>query len=484
MGCSSSDDAASGADAANARGKAKGKGKAKRGKRATRGSALTRDPTVVFVVLDTVRSKSLQICGYDRPNTPVMAGLVERGADLTCDAHTPADWTVPSHASYFTGLPAVEHGAVIAESDVDLNPYTSVRPLAAEYETLAETYKDRGYQTLAISGNPVVQEAAGLMQGFDSHQSGPPRKLAGRGMPDRLAEMLEETDTDKPLFLFVNLFDAHDPYPEVPGGVDWVSAQPEVKVSIHASRDGARTGDDVSREFLEGKLSEEESEAFLDSVRNGYDYGIFVADRTLGQVLRVLERNGWSEGGYRLVVTSDHGEFIGEHGLLRHGGYLWEDNTRVPVLFKDTSADAKDVKLPGSMAAIDVYSLVRDGALPDELSVPESISFPNPSAELLPGVHSAAVWCGNEKSLWTAGENAEAAGSIVQYNLASDAAELRGKALEGDPKCGDLQGLAEGSWTVMDRPVDGNEDFTEALKAMGYLDDGELDEEASLEEPL
>jgi len=438
---------------------------------------------VVFVVLDTVRSSNLQICGYERPTTPVMAGLLERGAQHTCDAHTPADWTVPSHASYFTGLPATEHGAVIAESEVDLNPYTSVRPLAEDYETLAEVFEERGYQTVAISANPVVQEAAGLMQGFQHHQSGPPRKLAGRGMTDQLADTLNEMDTKKPLFLFVNIFDAHDPYPEVPGGLGWVDAQPEVKVSIHAKKDSAKAADDHSRAFLEGELTEEESQEFLSSVRDGYDYGIFTADRTLGQVLRVLERAGWSAGGYRLVVTSDHGEFLGEHGLLRHGGYLWEDNTRVPVVFKDTTADAADVDLPRHMAAIDVYSLVRDGTLPDDPTVPEAVSFPNPSAELLPGVHSAGVWCGAKKSVWTASEEQDSAGTTLVYDLARDPSESSGRASQGEPACGQLAALIEGSWEVMSRPVEGNAEFTEALTAMGYLDDDEAQEDPAQAEP-
>ena len=74
-------------------------------------SNLKRKPNIVMIVLDTIRSDHLSICGYERPTTPVLEDLVRQAQAATCDAYAPGTWTLPSHASFFTGLSVPDHGA-------------------------------------------------------------------------------------------------------------------------------------------------------------------------------------------------------------------------------------------------------------------------------------------------------------------------------------------------------------------------------------
>jgi hypothetical protein len=138
-------------------------------------------------------------------------------------------------------------------------------------------------------------------------------------------------------------------------------------------------------------------------------------------LLVLVRLYGWADAGVRLVVVSDHGEYLGEHGLLRHGVYLWEPNNRVPALF--WSSDGARVSFPSPFAAIDTYVLVRDGALPPP-SRPEAVGFPDPliierSEGKFGNATSAAVWTGGGRKL------AWQDGIAVAYDLGSDPHEER-----------------------------------------------------------
>lgn len=410
-------------------------------------------PDVFLFVLDTVRADHTSLCGYDRPTTPTLDGLKAAGASVSCEVRAPADWTIPSHASLFTGKTVLEHGAVVAsQSEVALNAYTAVRPLAADIPTLAEHFRAMGYATVAVSANPIVREEAGLMRGFEVAVSGPPRKLAGPGLAAELRQQLRGIDKDRPLFLFVNVFDAHDPYPAIPEDIGWVPAQPELSVQIHGKRQTEAS--QGSRAFLAGELDGAAKAAFLTQVTNGYDHALWRADQSLGRILDGLRKVGRLDDGDRLVITSDHGEFLGEKGLLRHGGYLWEPNLRVPLVV----VQPEKIEIPRPFSGVDVFSIVRDGRLPDALHAPETISFPNPSADLLPGVRQAARWAGTEKWLWEAGQ-------VRRFDLAKDPAEAAGEVVD-DPA---TAALAQHD-RVDALPVPKNEGLREQLKAVGYTE--------------
>ncbi len=282
-------------------------------------------PNVVLIVLDTARADSLSPYGSDRDVTPNLAKLAERGV-LFRHARSTASWTLPAHASLFTGRWP-------SELSVDVG-----RPLDATYPTLAEELAARGYATAGFVANTENCNAwYGLARGFeryeDFYENGqvtplevvrgsrlgrylaatrPGMKLiaatAGR---DRYryrksAEMigrdalawLDDRRDDRPFFLFLNYFDAHDPYVP-PDGADQRYWNPETSGP--------------------------------EAARDGYDDCLAYLDDQLGRFLDELERRGETERTI-FVVTSDHGEGFGEHGLSGHGLSLYRMETHIPLV--------------------------------------------------------------------------------------------------------------------------------------------------------
>ncbi len=301
----------------------------------------SRGAITVFVVLDTVRADHIGACGEARPLTPTLDALVAEGAALSCTAVAPGSWTLPSHASFFTGLEVHEHGAhalarppkeTVPESGRKLGP---ARKLAAEIPVLAE-----GMPSVMVSGNPVLGPSSGLSRGF-RHRTVAPHfgRMYGKRLVRAVKTVLKDQVRDGDL-LFINIADAHTPYRNVPEDHPFLPPRTGLKW------DQGRIDSDWYR-FVSG-TPDAELEA---RTRDLYAYGVQRADRTLGWVLDAIEAAGFSRT--RLVLTSDHGEYLGEHGLLGHGHYLHDENQVVPLLVQPGA-------LPdGFISAAAAYDLVQ-----------------------------------------------------------------------------------------------------------------------------
>jgi arylsulfatase A-like enzyme len=414
---------------------------------------------VLLIVMDTVRADHLSACGYAHPTSPNLQALVERGAQLSCQAYSPAPWTLPSHASYFTGQFVTEHGMELApESKIKLNDAVNVRPLGPEAETLAESFAARGYQTLFLSGNPIIKAETGLHQGFELASSAEPQGggLRGRKLEQRLQTMLERMDPTKPLFAFVNLYDAHDPYPAIPKDVPWLPARAELRISP------TETGPaNPFYAFHNGTMEPKAAEAWLAHARDTYDWGIAGADRTVDLVMKVLRDGGYSDEGVRMVITSDHGEMLGEHGWMRHGGHLHEGVVRVPFLWFDNQSDEK-LPLPPRFSAVQAHSLLLHGRLDEARLLPTAMSTKNPSF-FQTGQDSVGVWAADDKLV-------SVEGTRTRFDLAADPAEERGGPA-GEGELLERLKAQEAAFVEMNgRPVPENGGMTEALRAMGYVE--------------
>jgi hypothetical protein len=420
-------------------------------------------PTVIFVVLDTVRADHLSLCGYERPTSPQLEKLAQReGVFSTCRAYAPGDWTLPSHASFFTGLGVTRHGARISR-DGPVLAHMNVTPLADSWSTLAEQLGERGYQSLAVSGNPVLTEDSGLMQGFDHTYAGTVfGQLRGRLLIDRTLELLDsEVDRDGgPLFLFVNIADAHGPWLPVPETLGWIPKQPSLLIDLTRKRS-------TYSRLLQGKLDEEQFAAARTRYLNAYDYGTFRADRTLGILLRNLEAEGWLDGRYRLVITSDHGEYLAERGLVGHGGSLLEINNRIPLFYFDSESEA--ISLPDPVSGLTAFYLARDGRMASPPS-PLAVAFPNLQIERnldeeVPGYDKTSVglWEGDQKWVW-------ADGTLERYDLDADPKELSPESIDPELAPPALQVALQELADLAAQPTEVNEELLEKLRALGYVD--------------
>jgi hypothetical protein len=407
--------------------------------------------TIVLVIEDTVRADHMSLCGYERPTTPYIKTLVDKGAVYTCTAYSPGTWTLPSHASYFTGLHTTEHHVL-----------NKGHPLAAEHETLAEHFTARGFQTALVAANPTLNRASGIWQGFAEVRVAKGLYSAWRG-PDlakQLRDVLAGLDPKQPLFLVVNLFEAHDPYPAIPKGVPWLPKRPSLDVNP------AKGGDDgpVHR-FVRGEMAPQERSDFLAHVIDTYDWGIHEADASLERVIGALGTGGWLDEGFRVVVTSDHGEHLGEHDLVRHDGAPWEGVVRVPVLFYDDTLQAQPT-LPEPLSATRVFELLRDGALPADPGEVASAAMSYEQGTGLTRKDSVALWPAvDHKLLWIEGEE-------MILDPRADPAEVSPRSLGADPAAPRLaehvQALSRSKELAIGQGV--NPEMMQMLEAVGYVD--------------
>jgi len=416
--------------------------------------------TRVFIVLDTVRADHTSMCGYERPTSPFLASLAKRATAKSCRAYSPGSWTAPSHASFFTGLPVEEHGTTVARERGTQLPWGArCFPLDERFPTLAEQLGARGFQTVLVSANPVVGEVTGLARGFQTvavaEQWG---ELRGARLAERLRKVLSQQARDEPLFLFVNIIDAHVPYGPIPAGVGWVPQRPGFDVNWNPAS--------VQYRYVAGEASEEEVEAFRSHYVDSYDYAVHTADRTLEQVMAVLEGEGWLGEHYRVVITSDHGEFLADHGLVVHGKDIWEQVVRVPFVYL-ASEDPLRIEAPWS--AINAYHLMMDE--PPEQGVASAMAFPDTRMARLfqdrdprHGSFKLAEWRGEEKATW-------ALDTFSRFDLASDPGETNPTPLpDDDPLKARLERGVGQARALLEREDSFSDSLLKKLQALGYVD--------------
>jgi arylsulfatase A-like enzyme len=293
-------------------------------------------PNVLFIVLDTVRADHMSAYGYARNTTPVFDRLAADGV-LFAQAMAPAPWTLPSHASMFTGRPVHEHGAD------RLRPYLDRR-----YPTLAEAMAGQGYVTAAFSANTSwVNRLSGLDRGFihfDRRRSLSgllARSVLGQHVIKRAVRHVGFRDvlgrrhgseithaftswlvanTRRPFFAFLNYYDAHAPY----------TAPREYRSRFMTARDWSI---DEALRYPYPPGNWDGWEAGRSYWTAAYDAGLSSLDSEIGRLLQHLATSGELDNTL-VMITSDHGEALGEHGLFQHGNSLYRHQIWVPLLIR------------------------------------------------------------------------------------------------------------------------------------------------------
>jgi arylsulfatase A-like enzyme len=286
-------------------------------------------PHITVLLWDTTRADRLSAYGYSRETTPWLRALAARGV-LFEQCRAPAPWTVPSHASLFTGLLPNAHGCLDLQS-----------PLAPAHVTLAERLRDAGYDTILVSNNSAVGPITGLAQGFERTrmvclETDPPRRPSAKVTREILEEELDLRAADparaaKPLFLFVNYMEPHLPY--APPNLIEAPWRPEGALEEEVLR--ARRIE-FPEDILHNLGIRPLDARTLGILSSLYDADVRDLDDHCAGVEKVLAGAGLlPEGpGGVLVVTSDHGENLGEHGLLDHKLSLADTLLRIPLVVR------------------------------------------------------------------------------------------------------------------------------------------------------
>jgi arylsulfatase A-like enzyme len=319
------------------------------------GSSPPLGPNVLLVVMDTVRSANLSLYGYERETTPHLDAFA-REALVFENAFAIAPWTIPNHASMFTGRYACDHGAT-QESKF----------LAPSALTIAEILTNHGYDTAGITSNANVAAKKGFSQGFleyvDLWRSSVREPFeAGRAVPEGdsgafataiAAEewLAEKRDTDRPWFLFLNYIEAHSPYE--PAERFWRAYLP----------DGLPASEHVTEydyvDYLAGayQMSAEDFRA----AEALYDAEIRYLDEQIGALLKRLDERG-DLSNTLVIITSDHGEYFGEHGLIGHQFGLYDPVLRVPLIVRPPKGTAVPGRASARVEVIDLFATILDAA--------------------------------------------------------------------------------------------------------------------------
>jgi len=243
-------------------------------------------PNVVLVTIDTLRADHVGAYGAAGAGTPTLDGVARDGVRFET-AITATPLTLPSHATLLTGQDAPEHGV----------RHNGTFRLGEETTTLAERLRGAGWSTGAFVGAVVLKSRFGLDQGFDVYDDdvkGDP--AAAGGFIERPASQVIDAATawldrvDRPFFLWVHLYDPHMDY--------------RAPAAFTARFPG-----------------------------RPYDAEIAYADSQVGRLLAHLRTSGRLEQSL-VLVTSDHGESLGEHGEKTHSTALYDSVLKVPLLLQ------------------------------------------------------------------------------------------------------------------------------------------------------
>ena len=272
-----------------------------------------RNRNVVLIVLDAASVRRFGCYGYHRPTTPVLDRLASGGL-LFSRAYTNAVYTLASTATLFTGQLPARHRILQHRNK-----------LPRESKTLAEVLEVSGYETASFLANGNASGAFGLTQGFrTTREVFRDRNYVGWGedITRAFSEWLQSKRSQK-FFAYLHYREPHDPFnPPEPWVRRFVSASYSGQVGRTApERVGIRTN---SSQFTEEDRRH---------ISNLYDANLAYADSQVGEVLSLLRKFGKEEDTI-IVVTSDHGEAMWEHGYQGHNRQLYEESTRVPLIIR------------------------------------------------------------------------------------------------------------------------------------------------------
>ena len=405
-------------------------------------------PNILLVGLDTLRADALGAWGRSPSLTPSLDRLAGQ-SDVWLDAFTAFNSTNPSFVSIMTGLYGKSHGV-----------YDLRTPLPRSHVTLAEHLATAGYDTLAvISASHLGDHASGLGQGFREVALAS-EHLAAELAVDTTMDWIADRQGKRPFFAWLHLFDPHTPHtPPQPYALGFRPASPvgldPVRAWIPFREPGPRT-------FVEPVLGGQ---------RDLYDGEVAYLDRQIGRLLGFLESRGMLEDTL-LVVVADHGESLGEHGILfRHAG-LHDTTTHVPLMIRWPGPDREGRRIEGLVQTIDLFPTILKAA---GLPIP-----PQEGQDLDHGL-------GKNRRRAVFAEHSDHLGAMVRtrdfkyiqngpqlYDLKADPGEtknLAGRAFAVERELAELLRRWQADRRVHPetRPVDPTDEEKARLKALGYV---------------
>ena len=299
-------------------------------------------PNVILITLDTTRADRMGFLGSKRGLTPNLDALARQSVVFT-RAYSQVPLTTASHATILTGTYPQFH---------QVNDFGV--PLAADLPYAPDIFRSNGYHTAAFVGSlvldPATRSAPGFDRGFDTYEAGFHRRHVGedryQSIERRGGEVIGRTldwlttHHDGPFFIWVHLYDAHDPYDP-----------PEPYKTRYAA--------------------------------TPYDGEIAYEDAAVGKFLEWLRFRGLYDGAL-IAVMADHGEALGQHGEATHGIFLYDETIHVPLLFKLPRNRAAGARVNTRARLVDVLPTILQAV---QIPIPPAVQ----GESLLPLLKPAAA---------------------------------------------------------------------------------------------
>jgi choline-sulfatase len=444
-------------------------------------SALRSRPTIVLILVDTLRADRLGVYGGGRRLAPFIDGMAANGVVFE-HAYAPSSWTIPSVASLFTSRYPSQHGAVAFQT-----------PLDPARVTLAEVLAAAGYKTGAIVASSMIANMTpGFDQGFDYFLM--PRGGVG-GKPDvdavneAIFDWLDAT-AERPVFVYAHYLEPHAPYAPSAAALDRV-------VGSRPRPDLRAASDAMLWSFLRRP-----DDARVRAIADVYDAEVATLDDGIEKLFAGLRARGFLNNAF-VVFTADHGEELHDHGDVGHGRSLYDEVIHVPLVMARSPALPRR-RVPDVVSLVDIAPTVLDVAgvpAPQEFVGHSLRSLLEPSPPPVetpfvrmarwlrpapaPMAYSELITIGADArnrrrphELAVVGERTKlivgVGGERERYDLTHDPGER--KRLEGDdPDLTRLEAAARAFRQRVPRLADDapatelSEDVKERLRALGYV---------------
>ncbi len=271
-------------------------------------------PRQVFLItIDTLRADHLGCMGYPRDVSPTIDRLAAEGVLFT-QAYASSSTTVACHASLFTSLEPPQHRMV--RNGVEMHP---------SLFTMAEMFRAQRYATAGFS---TVNFMKAVARGFDVFKTQPKFRPADRVVREAIRWLDGKKPTDR-LFVWVHLFDVHE----------WYQLHNVDAEQLEVARGLPPTGTELAR-YLQQEQglmpSTFTGEEMMVEAVHRYDGQILAVDAAIKKLYGFARAEGLGEDAL-WILTADHGEGLGSHGFHGHGGWIYNEQIRVPLIFHFTS---------------------------------------------------------------------------------------------------------------------------------------------------
>lgn len=281
---------------------------------------------VLLISLDTFRADRISLLGHTRETTPALDAMAETGRVFS-DAYATTSWTLPSHKAMLTGFHHLYLNSLSGKVS-DKTRLTSLIPSLPTY------FKQAGYRTYAIVGSGFVSPEYGFERDFDeyhgyrynygrevSYENG--TRISKNQGWEVIDSILERNGDGNPWFMFLHTYNPHIPYATLGYGHLW--------------DDGEHAGEEYSPDLKRGFQDPQPADmiAHVDKV---YDRNIRRSDDELSAFIRKMRVKGLLENTI-VLITSDHGEQLGEHERLADHSDVWQSVIHIPMIVMGPGID-------------------------------------------------------------------------------------------------------------------------------------------------